>query len=317
MDPSVPCANGTTAQPEGLVASATNRVRVLEGATGGNTILTASLLGSILIISGVPQVAGNAPARKSEGREALQPEKVETMLTISSHVSSDLICIGHRGAAGYEPENTLRSIRRALEFGVHGIEIDVQLVDGELVVFHDAKLERTTNGTGYLSRQTFASLRELDAGHGERIPTLLEVCELVRGRAFLNIELKGPGTAAPVSAVITRLVEKEGWSFDSFLVSSFTVRELQVLRREGPCEIPVGLLLSRPTHFWRRIASLLQAAAVNPSARFVSEKMVRQAHSEGWKVFPFTVNEAVQIQKMRAIGVDGVFTDFPDRVLRG
>jgi glycerophosphoryl diester phosphodiesterase len=229
--------------------------------------------------------------------------------------STDLNCIGHRGAAGYEPENTLRSIRRALDLGVDGVEVDVQLVDGELVIFHDSKLERTTNGRGYLSRQTFAALRALDAGLGEQIPTLREVCDIMRGPAFLNIELKGRGTAAPVAALIERLVKEEGRSYADFLVSSFSVRELKVFRLEGTCEIPVGLLLARPTHFWRRIARLLNAATVNPSARFVSEKMVEQAHAQGWKVFPYTVNVPEQIRRMREMGVDGVFTDFPDRVL--
>src|SRR5947208_10529090 len=85
---------------------------------------------------------------------------------------SGLLCIGHRGACGHEPENTLRSIRRALELGAQGVEIDVRFVDGELVVFHDARLERTTNGRGQLARKSFADLRALDAGLGERIPTL-------------------------------------------------------------------------------------------------------------------------------------------------
>ena len=79
----------------------------------------------------------------------------------------DFLCIGHRGAAGWEPENTLRSIRRALELGAHGIEIDVRLVDGELIVFHDARLERTTNGRGVVARKKLADLRALDAGLGD------------------------------------------------------------------------------------------------------------------------------------------------------
>ena len=101
------------------------------------------------------------------------------------------LCIGHRGACGHEPENTLRSIRRALELGAHGVEIDVRLVHGELLVMHDAKLDRTTNGRGYLARKSLEVLRALDAGQGERIPTLREVFETVHRRAFINIELKG------------------------------------------------------------------------------------------------------------------------------
>ena len=96
-----------------------------------------------------------------------------------------MLCFGHRGARGHEPENTLRSVRRALELGADGIEVDVHFTAGELLVIHDETLERTTDGKGRVAAQTFAYLRSLDAGQGERIPTLAEVCELetrYRGR---------------------------------------------------------------------------------------------------------------------------------------
>ncbi len=108
-----------------------------------------------------------------------------------------MLCIGHRGAAGLEPENTLRSVRRALEVGADGIEIDVHCLDGELVVIHDHSLNRTTNGAGALRHHTLAEARQLDAGKGERIPFLREVLDLVDRRALVNIELKGARTAAP------------------------------------------------------------------------------------------------------------------------
>src|SRR4029453_18194831 len=103
----------------------------------------------------------------------------------------EFLCIGHRGACGHEPENTLRSIRRALELRVDGIEIDVRLAGGELVVLHDARVDRTTNGHGYVFRKSLRELRLLDAGKGERIPTLREVFETVDRHAFINVELKG------------------------------------------------------------------------------------------------------------------------------
>ena len=121
------------------------------------------------------------------------------------------LSIGHRGARGHEPENTLRSVRRALALSAHGVEIDVWFVDGELIVIHDAKLERTTNGHGYVSRKTFAQLRALDAGEGERIPTLREVFETVDRRAVIHIELKGRRTAGPVRALIAEFVDRRGW----------------------------------------------------------------------------------------------------------
>ena len=229
---------------------------------------------------------------------------------------SSLLCIGHRGACGYEPENTLRSFRRALEFGVDGLEFDVQLVGEELVIFHDSRLERTTNGRGYLRRKTFAQLRDLDAGGGEKIPTLREVMELVNRRAFLNIELKGRRTARPVADLLFELISHGGWQPAQFIVSSFNRRELRDFRAVAPAEIPIGLLLNRPTRLWRRAARILGASSIHPPARFTSRRFVEEAHKLGLKVFVYTVNTPAMIDKMRAMGVDGVFTDFPDRVIQ-
>src|SRR2546428_297275 len=141
-------------------------------------------------------------------------------------MSAPFLCIGHRGARGHEPENTVRSVRRAIELGADGVEIDVYFVDGELVVIHDAKLERTTNGRGRVMRKSFAFLRSLDAGKGERIPTLREIFDAVDRRAFVNVELKGRNTAEPVQSLIEEYVAARGWRFEDFIVSSFHRREL-------------------------------------------------------------------------------------------
>ena len=225
---------------------------------------------------------------------------------------SDFLCIGHRGARGHEPENTLLSIRRALELGAQGIEIDVWWVDGELIVIHDAKLNRTTNGAGYVSRKTFAWLRTLDAGKGERIPTLREVFETVNRRAWINVELKGPRTAKPVVALIREFLAQPGWLASDFLVSSFNRRELRAV--EDP-RIPIGLLLTKPSRLYALSARRVRASSVHPGVRFVTRKFVEDAHRRGLRVFPYTVNEPADIERMRALGVDGVFTDYPDRVI--
>jgi glycerophosphoryl diester phosphodiesterase len=223
----------------------------------------------------------------------------------------DFLCIGHRGACGHEPENTLRSIRRALELGAHGIEIDVRLVDGELIVFHDARLERTTNGHGVVARKKFADLRALDAGRGERIPTLREVFETVDRRAFINIELKGRRTAAPVEALIREFIEHHGWSYEHFLVSSFQHRELRAI---VDLRIRLGLLLTRPSRLYSVSARRVRAWSVNPALRYTTARFVEDAHRRGYRVFVYTVNEPADLERLRALGVDGVFTDFPERV---
>ena len=116
--------------------------------------------------------------------------------------SMPFVCIGHRGASGYEPENTLSSFERAIAMGCRWIELDVYQVEGELIVIHDSTLDRTTNGQGRVASQTLAYLRSLDAGNGQQIPTLTEVISAVDHRAGINIELKGKHTAAPVVALL-------------------------------------------------------------------------------------------------------------------
>ncbi len=225
---------------------------------------------------------------------------------------SNFLCIGHRGAAGYEPENTLRSIRRALELGAHGIEVDVYLVDGQLIVFHDAKLDRTTNGSGSLVRKTFAQLRALDAGKGEQIPTLREVFETVNRRALINIELKGARTAAPVVALIGEFLDRHGWRGEDFLVSSFNRTQLRAITDP---RIRIGLLLARPTRLCWMNARRVRAWSVNPALRYATGPFIAKAHERGYRVFVYTANEPDDIARMRHLGADGVFTDFPDRVV--
>lgn len=215
---------------------------------------------------------------------------------------------------GHAPENTLRSVRKALELGAPCLEIDVFYVDDHLVVFHDERLERTTNGSGYIRDQKFDFLRTLDAGDGERIPTLAEVIELIDCGAGLNIELKGPGTARPVVETIASFRER-GWHEDLFLVSSFDRREIEEVRRLDS-RIKIGVLISGLPIGDIAFASALGAYSVHPSARFVSRRFVGNAHSRGLRVFAFTVDHPDDILRMKRIGVDGVFTNFPERVLQ-
>ena len=225
----------------------------------------------------------------------------------------DLLCIGHRGAMGHEPENTLVSIYKALELGSPCIEVDVYSVDGRLVVFHDARLERTTNGVGYLSEQSFEYLRSLDAGGGHRIPTLEEVCDAIGSQACLNIELRVPGTAAPVAELISTLLES-GWNKEAILVSSFNHRELLEVKQLHQ-DIKLGALIRGLLVDDAKFAEDLGAFSVHPSLDFVDQRFVADAHFRNLKVYVHTVNHTEDIVKMYKLGVDGVFTDFPERVL--
>jgi glycerophosphoryl diester phosphodiesterase len=224
-----------------------------------------------------------------------------------------LFCFGHRGACGHEPENTVRSVRKALELGADGIEVDVHFVDGHLVVIHDDTLQRTTNGHGRVSEKSFAYLRSLDAGLGERIPTLAEIFDAVNRRAVINVELKGPHTAAPVVALISEYVKDRGWRFDDFLVSSFD--HAQIREAKQLChEIRIGALIEKTPRSLAQFAEALGAWSLHVSKHCVTPALLEDAHRRGLKVFVFTINQPREIARMKMLGVDGVFNDFPERV---
>lgn len=224
-----------------------------------------------------------------------------------------MLCIGHRGARGYAPENTLKSIAKAMELGAPWVEVDVYSVDNHLVVIHDKRLGRTTNGNGFVSKKSFSYLRSLNAGDGEKIPTLEEVLDLIWEKAGINIELKGPGTAQPVTKLILDRV-RDGWDINNFLVSSFDHHALSEVRKLDK-SIRIGVLLDGISKDYPSITEELNAYSVNQKIDFVDEKFITDAHGRGLKVFVYTVNNTDDIKRMKAMGVDGVFTDYPDRVL--
>lgn len=222
--------------------------------------------------------------------------------------------IGHRGACGYEPENTLASFRKALELDVDMIELDVQLCKtGEVVVFHDSTLNRTTNGKGTLAQRSLNSLKKLDAGNGEQIPLLEEVLDLVDNRVIVNIELKGKRTAIPVSKIVDEYVNKKGWSSDNFLFSSFNLRELQEARRQSP-HINIGVNITSFKSNTVDFAKSIGASSIHPSLEITKQKLVSEIHKYGMKVFVWTANRLEDIMRLKEIDVDGLFSDFPDIV---
>jgi glycerophosphoryl diester phosphodiesterase len=224
---------------------------------------------------------------------------------------SEFICIGHRGASGYEPENTLISFEKAINMGCPWIELDVYSLAGELLVIHDDSVERTTNGKGDVMDSTFSYIRGLDAGKNQQIPTLSEVVELVDKRCRINIELKGPDTAEPVSAYLNTLCSN-GWEEDHFLLSSFSHRELA----KADSRFRRGALFHKrvPDYFQR--TDELKAYSINLSLKLTEQRLVDSAHGHGLKVFVYTVNKPADIKRMVDMGVDGVFCDYPDRVFK-
>ena len=224
-----------------------------------------------------------------------------------------MLCIGHRGAMGHEPENTLLSVKKAIALGVDAVEIDVYNLEDNLIVIHERDLARTTNGTGYLDRSTFEYVRSLDAGQGQQVPTLEEVFETVNRRTLINIELKGSNTAEPVVNLIQTYLQT-GWSYNDFVVSSFNHYELERVKQICP-EITTGILIYGLPWDYLTGALELQASMVIPNLDYVDAGLVRAVQQQNLQVWVYTVNRPDDIKLMREIGVDGIFTNYPERVL--
>lgn len=221
--------------------------------------------------------------------------------------------IGHRGACGHKPENTLASFKKALELGVDMIELDVYaLPSGEVVVIHDDKVDRTTDGHGYVLDFTLEDLRSLDAGNGEMIPLLTEVLDLINKQVPINIELKGVGTATKVANIINRYKRDLGWKNEHFFISSFNHIELQAFKNLIP-EINIGALVGHIPVDYAAFAEDLGAFSANLNAEFTTTEYVTDAHARGLKVYVYTVNDESEVKRMQTLGVDGIFTNYPDK----
>lgn len=222
--------------------------------------------------------------------------------------------MGHRGAMGYEPENTLASFRKALELKVDGVEMDVYVCrTGEVVVIHDKTLERTTNGKGLVGESSLDYLKSLNAGKGEKISTLGEVLDLIDKRAVVNIELKGTDTAEPVAKIIRNYIKGEKWRPDLFWITSFDLNELKRFREREP-EIKIGALVARIPRDYIDFIKNVGTDTINVSMNFIKQKFIDYAHQKGIEVFAYTANHPDDIKRVKTFGVDGIFSNFPDRI---
>jgi len=234
--------------------------------------------------------------------------------------------IAHQGACGLAPSNTLAAFRLAAELGADGVELDVHLsADGVVVVIHDFTVDRTTDGAGWVANLPLEALKELDAGSwfdpsfaGERIPTLEEVFEEVGHRLLINVELKVPPREdRGLEAAVVGLVERQGLA-DRVLISSFNPYALRRVRRLAP-HIPLGFLYgSAPLSRVARVAAWLmrdlRPEAIHPHWTTISGAGVRRAHRRGRRVVVWTVDEPAAMRRLAGWGVDGIITNWPDRL---
>ena len=215
------------------------------------------------------------------------------------------LIIGHRGAAGLAPENTMKAFRRAFDCGVDAVELDVQAVNSRLAVIHDATVDRTTDGRGPVSDYSIEELRKLDAGDGEAIPLLEEVLEVLPHDVGLNIELKGPGTE--------RLVAAMSHDRANTLVSSRDLRRLKAFRR-ARTDVLCAPVFRVPYRDMIGVARAVDAWSVNIRNDIATPRRIGRLRDAGFRVLVFTVNDRQRALELKEQGVSGVFTDLPDRV---
>ena len=225
-----------------------------------------------------------------------------------------MIKIGHRGACGYEPENTLRSFTCAMQLGVDMVELDVYICkSGEIVVIHDWNVDRTTNGTGFIADKTLDELKTLDAGKGEQIPTLSEVLDHINRKVKVNIELKGDNTAKPVFKLIEKYIKEFGWSYNDFLISSFKQHELYEIRRLGN-KLNIGVFVRDSSEEFMELVDAIGAYSILVRYESLTKEILTRAKARGLLTIVWTVNEKEDIERMKLLGIDGIVSNYPDRI---
>ncbi|MEE2659603.1 MAG: glycerophosphodiester phosphodiesterase family protein [Candidatus Latescibacterota bacterium] len=234
--------------------------------------------------------------------------------------------IAHRGASGtgLAPENTLAAFEKAIQLGVDAIEIDVHATsDGEIVVIHDSTLDRTTDRSGSIDQFTRDEVRAADAGgwvnprfRGERVPTLVEVLDLARHRVVVVIEIKADSIAERVLKTADDLVAQDQIVIQSF--SAETVRRVNVLDSGTPTALLVGKLSTVPSrvHARRLVRQVLEVGAntLNVWQAALTPALLEELRKRGVSVWTWTVDDAVILRDVVELGVQGILTNYPDRL---
>ena len=220
-----------------------------------------------------------------------------------------MLRIGHRGAKAYEPENTLRSFARALEIGVNAVELDVRKTkDNQLIVMHDAEVNKTTNGKGLVKELTLNEIKGFSAEKGEKIPTLKEALDFLDKKVKIIIELKEEGSEKPV----LELVHEKGLQ-KNVILASFVEDVLRRVR-ELDSNIETGLIYAKHKNPLKA-ALELKAQYLVGLYRFVHTANVQKAHENGLKVIVWTVNTPQEIATYVKRNVDGIASDKPDLLM--
>jgi glycerophosphoryl diester phosphodiesterase len=235
-----------------------------------------------------------------------------------------LLRIAHRGASGHCPENTRAAFLRAIELGADMVELDCQMTrDGAVVVIHDDRLDRTTSGRGRVRDYTLREIKTLDAGSwfaagfaGEEVLTLEEAIELLRGHVELNLEIKGDDAPGRLEIQCVGIVRSLRF-FSQTVFSSFSAPRIRLVRDLAD-DARIGVLVDAAASWAGALdfARDIGAEAMHPQRSLASEATLAAAHGRGFEVRAWAVNRQADIDALVVLGVDGIFTDFPERLLR-
>ena len=234
---------------------------------------------------------------------------------VNLNAQNSILNIGHRGAKGHVAENTIASIKKAIELGADGIEIDVfRCLTGEIVLFHDKTLDNLSNGTGYIEQKSLSELKELNIlGSKHSIPTLEEVIKSIGKEVFLNIELKGSNTSKGSLEMVNKYVKSGKIKLSNILFSSFNWNELVKLRSLDS-DVKIALITGEDPLEAISPALSLNAIAINPNYKKLNKDNVQKIFSSGLKIYTWTVNNKLDIIKVKSLKVNGIITDFPERI---
>lgn len=225
------------------------------------------------------------------------------------HSARRVIRVGHRGAAGHAPENTLAAIDAGIACGADIVEIDLRrTADGVLVVLHDTTVNRTTNGTGRIDRLSLRDVKKLTAGKGQQIPTLQEVLDAASGRAGLMLELKIRGIAGQT----VEAVRQAGFK-NLVIYASFLHEELPHVRAADPDADRMALFDRLPGTSAAR-AMKYAASCVGLHYDRATRRLIESLHRSDLRVFVYTANRPSDIERALSFGVDGVISNFPERI---
>ena len=219
---------------------------------------------------------------------------------------------------GHVLENTIESVKKAIELNVDGIEIDVfKSKTGELVVYHDPFLSRLSNSNAFIEQISLDSIKKVELIGGFSIPTLEEIVDIIPEKIFLNIELKGKDTANETNKIIINYLNKYNLPSSKFIISSFIWDELKKIRSINK-DVPIAILVDslHKIDDAIKLAKQINAVALNPNNKFITRGIVNKIQSNNIKVYPYTINNPKNIKRMRSMGVDAIITDYPERIKR-